>query len=231
MIAAEIDVAGLLTELQIGWSASGTAALEAELGPWTDAMFRHLGGHRIASHIRGAGALAAPITDVTDPHELYATAVGDVSQERYEVEEHDDYWVTTHLSTVPVVILLLKRRQGPLPVLGDLCARCVGALGRPMGQARYLQWNQPGYGWPLHTDDDFDGVFTRVHVPIVTTPQNRFAWAASLDAPRAEWLLETHLERGKVYSTRVDVPHTAFNEHPTDGRLHLILDVAGEGAS
>ena len=45
--------------------------------------------------------------------------------------------------------------------------------------------------------------------------------------PLAAHLLgEVHLERGKVYQTKVDVPHTVYNEHPTDGRLHLILDVA-----
>jgi hypothetical protein len=35
-----------------------------------------------------------------------------------------------------------------------------------------------------------------------------------------------HLERGRMYETRTDVPHTALNEHPSEGRLHLILDVA-----
>jgi hypothetical protein len=228
---AGIDIGSLFSELDVGWTAADMAALEAELRPWTAAMLRHLAsGERIASHVRGASSLCVPITDVTDPGELYATAAGEVSGESYEVRSYDGYWVTTHVSTVPVVILLLKDRQGPLPVLDDLCARCARALGRPMGETRYFQWNQPGFGWTLHTDDDYEGVDTRVHLPVVTTPENYFAWAATLDAPREEWLLTTHLERGKVYRTRVDVPHTAFNEHPTDGRLHLILDVAAAAA-
>lgn len=231
MITTEIDLDTLFSELQIGWATSDMAALEAELAPWTEAMGRHLGsGERIASHVRGASSLCVPITPVTDPHELYRNAEGEVSCESYEVKEYDDYFVTTHVSTVPVVILLLKTRHWPLPALDALCARCARRLGRPMGETRYFQWNQPGFGWTLHTDDDYEGVDTRVHLPVVTTPQNYFAWAATLDAPRSEWLLETHLERGKVYRTRVDVPHTAFNEHPTDGRLHLILDVAAESA-
>jgi hypothetical protein len=227
MILDAIDVADLCSELDVGWGARDLEELEADLAPYTGALFRHLGsGDEIASHVPGSGALCVPITDVIDPHQLFAEALGDVGRESFEVRDFGGYFLTVHHSTVPVVMVLLKTRHGPLAKLEELCARSSAELGAPMGQARYLQWNQPGFGWPLHTDDDFDGVATRVHVPLVTTPQNRFAWAPSLDAPRSQWLLETHLERGKVYRTRVDVPHTAWNEHPTDGRLHLILDVA-----
>jgi hypothetical protein len=221
-----IDVGSLCAELEIGWSEADLRELEAEIAPYTDALREHLAsGAEIPSHIPGTGSVCVPITHVTDPWELYRDAEGEVSQERFEVFEHPTYWITVHFSTVPVVLLLLKSRVGPLVRLNELCARCAEALGAPVGETRYLQWNLPGFAWTLHTDHDYEGVESRVHVPLVTTPQNLFAWADSLEAKREDWLLSLHLERGRAYMTRTDIPHTALNEHPSEGRLHLILDV------
>ncbi len=221
-----IDVGSLCAELRIGWSEADLRELEAEISPYTEALREHLeSGAEIPSHIPGTGSVCVPITDVTDPWELFRAAEGDVRNERFEVTEHPRYWITVHFSTVPVVLLLLKSRAGPLNRLQELCARCGALLGAPVGDTRYLQWNLPGFAWTLHTDDVYEGVTSRVHVPLITTPQNLFAWADSLDAKREDWLLAVHLERGRLYQTRVDVPHTALNEHPSAGRLHLILDV------
>jgi hypothetical protein len=221
-----VEVDTLCTELAIGWTETDVLELEADLAPYTDRLFEYLrSGEKIPSHIESSGALCAPITEFTDPYALFESAAGEVAERSFEVKEYPDYWVTTHLSTVPVVMLLLKKLV-PLPKLEDLCARCTKAAGSRVGGNQYLQWNMPGYSWPMHTDHDFEGVESRVHVPLVTTPENIFVWADSIDARREDWVLSLHLERGKVYQTRVDVPHTVFNEHPTAGRLHLILDVA-----
>lgn len=220
-------VDGLCAELSLGWTGRDFDALSQELAPYLVAMEAHFkSGEAVASHIANAASLCAPITEITDPYQLYDTAEGTVSRESFEVKEYPAYWITTHVSTVPVVLLLLKRPPEPLEALTDLCLRCSAATGKRVGDTRYLQWNQPGFSWKLHTDDEYEGVSSRVHVPLVTTPQNLFAWADTLDAPRREWRLTTHLERGKAYHARTDVPHTAINEHPTDGRVHLILDVA-----
>jgi hypothetical protein len=226
MIATEIETGSLLTELELGWTGEDLRALEAEISPYTVALRDYMGsGEEIPSHIRGASSVCVPITEITDPWQLYREADGEVSAESFEVREHPTYWITVHFSTVPVVLLLLKNRVWPMPKMADLCARCGEALGTPVGGTRYLQWNQPGFAWTLHTDHDYEGVESRVHVPLITTPQNLFAWAPALDSKREDWLLVQHLERGRIYQTRTDIPHTAMNEHPTDGRLHLILDV------
>jgi hypothetical protein len=190
-------------------------------------MRRHFAlGRPLQSHLPNTASLCSPITPITDPWELYREAAGDVRRESFEAEEYDDYWILTHQSAVPVAILLLKTYPGPLPRLGDLCRRSAADVGAAVGGTSYFQWNLPGFSWAMHTDDEYEGVSERVHVPFYTTPENLFAWAATLDATPEQWLLAEHLERGHVYVTRTDVPHTTVNAHPTDARLHLILDVA-----
>jgi hypothetical protein len=123
------------------------------------------------------------------------------------------------------VLLLLKAGSGLPPKLRRLGQACSDAIGSPVGGTSYLQWNMPGFGWRLHTDDEYEGVRSRVHVPLRTTPENLFAWAPRTDAREDEWVLSVHLERARVYVVRTDVPHTAVNRHPSEGRLHLIMDV------
>lgn len=220
-----IDVASLCRELDVGWTEERLRALEAELAPYSRALDEHVAsGARIASHIEGSGSICVPITDVTDPQRLFTEAEGSVRNEPFEVEEHARYWVTVHHSTLPVVLLLLKDTH-PVPALQELCDDCGAAVGFAVGGNRYLQFNLPGFSWHLHRDDEYEGVSSRVHVPLVTNPANLFAWATRHDQPRSEWPLVRHLERGKVYLARTDVLHTTLNEHPTQSRLHLILDV------
>jgi hypothetical protein len=222
-----VDVSSLYREIPLGFTEADCAALEAELRPHTDALVLHLGsGETIASHLAGTASVCVPITDITDPHELYREATGTVSGERFECREYPDYWVTTHHSEVPVVLLLLKRSPPPPSTLHRLCRACSDALGAQVGGTCYLQWNMPGFGWKLHTDDEYEGVRSRVHVPLRTTPENLFAWAPRTDSREDEWVLAVHLKRGGVYVVRTDVPHTAVNRHPSEGRLHLIMDVA-----
>jgi hypothetical protein len=226
--APAIDVQSLCRELPIGWTPEDTAELEREVAPYLAALRHYVSlGQEIPSHIKGTASVCVPITSITEPADLFAQAAGSVAAEPYRVEEYPDYNITVHVSTVPVVILLLKKSPVPLPKLLDLCARSGAAVGAKVGGDRgsYFQLNLPGFGWTLHTDDEYEGVASRVHVPIVTTRKNIFAWAPGFDTPREDWLLETFLEPGKVYQVRTDVPHTAMNEHPTDARLHLILDV------
>lgn len=216
----------LCRELDVAWSDADHRRLNAELRPFVTLITRHVeSGAEIPSHLPGTGSICTPITSITDPYELYRDAAGAVNQEQFSVQTFEDYWITTHVSAVPVVILLSKRNFAPFPSLEELCARCTRVLGEPVGSNCYLQCNLPGFAWQLHTDDDYEGVSSRVHVPLITTPQNLFAWAPALDSPRPAWLLELHLEAGHAYVTRTDVPHTAINEHPTDARIHLIIDV------
>jgi len=227
------DVESLCRELAIGWSEEDQAGLERELAPYTDALAAHLrSGVPIPSHIEGSPALCAPITPFDHPADLFADAAGEVGEETWKATEYDEYWVTLHYSTVPVVMQVLKRPPRALPKLADLCRRAGEALGRKIGgdSGAYLQWIAPGYWWEIHTDDDFEAVDHRIHLPFDTTPECRFVWARTLEAERSDWVLAKHLMAGRVYCARVDVPHTAGNDHPTRGRLHLILDVGAAPA-
>jgi len=225
-----IDTKALYGELRIGWGEGDQLQLLDQLRSHTDALQHYLdSGQPIPSHIKNASSVCVPITEVTDPAQLFEDAGGDVGAESYVAEEYEDYWITVHHSDVPVVILLLKHApRKSLDALERLMRSSADALDSTINNP-YLQYNMPGFGWQLHTDDDYEGVSRRVHLPLVTSPENIFAWASTLDTKPDDWLLSVHLEPGKVYETRVDVPHTAINNHPTEGRLHLILDVgAGE---
>ena len=119
--AADIDVATLCRELDVAWSEPDLVALEAELKPFTDAIDRHYrAGRAIASHVPGSSSLCVPITDVTDPAELFRTAEGDVSREKYEVEEGISYISTgggaflefVEGKRLPAVVALEERAAG-----------------------------------------------------------------------------------------------------------------------
>ena len=175
-----------------------------------------------------------PITDVTDPEEMFRQAAASgatVGNMPFQVHEYPDYHLTIHPSDtvrddpVPVVMLLLKRVPPSLPRLEELCARCARALAAPVGHCNFLAWNLPGFHWELHRDDEYEGYSSRVHLPLITTPQNRFVWAADVKTPWGQWLLDRHLERGRLYHVRTDVPHSVIDDHPSEARLHLILDV------
>jgi hypothetical protein len=224
---AAIDTASLSRRIVLDWTEDDLLALERELSPYINAIRSHFAlGRPVQSHLPRTASLCSPITEITDPCELYRDAAGSVSGEAFDAEEYEDYWVLTHQSAVPVAILLLKRYPGPLPQHEALCRRCTAALGKTVGGTSYFQWNLPGFTWAMHTDDEYEGVWERVHVPLYTNPENLFVWAATLDATPDQWLLAQHLERGKIYVARTDVPHTTVNGHPTESRLHLILDVA-----
>lgn len=225
---AEIaETPDLCRVLDVGWTTENLIQLDRELEPYVRCIEQHIAlGRRVDSHLAGTGSICVPITTISTPQELFESAAGSVKSEPYEAREFDDYWLTTHFSTVPVVILLLKRWPGPLPTLAKLFHLCSQATGKRVGgnTGSYLQYNLPGFSWSLHTDDDYEGVRSRVHVPLITNERNTFAWAPTLDA-WGDWLLDMHLERGKVYETRTDIPHTTFNKDADLARLHLILDV------
>lgn len=226
----EFDLDSLLTELDLDWDEASVRALKEELRPWTEALYDLVeSGESLPSHVPGAFAVAVPIGPITDPQELFNATDGDVQGHDFTITDRGFYWVTIHHSTVPVVMIVLKEVPDSLPRLEDLCRRCEEIVGAPVGgpTGMYLQWNQAGFHWQLHTDDEWEGVARRIHVPLDTSPQSWFAFADRLDREYGDWVLCRHLPRGGVYLTRVDVPHTAGNDHPRDGRLHLILDVEG----
>jgi hypothetical protein len=229
-----IDVASLCRELSIGWTADDFAELQNEFAPYLAALSHYVSlGTEIPSHIPGTASICAPITSVTDPEVLFERAAGEVAAEKYRAEEYPDYWITVHFSTVPVVILLMKKDHQPLRKFNELREKCTREVGACVGPdtGSYFQLNLPKFGWTLHTDDEYEGVASRVHVPLITNRHNVFAWAPTLDSPREEWLLETYLEPGKIYEVRTDIPHTAINRDSKDARLHLILDVMPEAAA
>ncbi|HVE86125.1 MAG TPA: hypothetical protein VND93_24885 [Myxococcales bacterium] len=232
-----VDPATLCTELPVRWTEDDMAAIERELRPYTAMFEGHLGtGDGVPCHIPGSGCLQAPVTSIADPHQLFQDAAAGgagVGSVRYEVREYPDYWMTIHPSDtdrqppVPVPMLLLKRPRWPLPALEELRARCAEVVGARVGLSMFLACNLPRFSWDLHTDDEYEAVCSRVHLPLRTTKENLFVWAESRRSAWGDWLLATHLEKGRLYQVRTDVPHTVINRHPTDPRLHLILDIEG----
>jgi hypothetical protein len=237
LLAMEIDLSTLCRELNLDWSAHRLTALEAELAPYLRRLRGHLSsGDILPSHIEGSGCLQAPIGEDCDPEEMFrrATEAGaGVGSKEFTVHEYSEYWVTVHPSdsdrvpTIPVVMMLLKRPPCRLPELERLRDAATAEVGARVGGCSFLAFNLPGFHWDLHTDDEYEAVSSRVHVPIDTTPENLFVWARDRKSTWGDWLLARYLERGKVYQVRTDVPHTVVNNHPSDGRLHLIMDVEG----
>lgn len=231
------DPATLCAELPVRWTESDMAEIERDLRPYTAMFQAHLEtGHGVPCHIEGSGCLQAPITAINDPDELFRDAAAGgagVGSVRYEVREYPGYWMTIHPSDterrppVPVVMLLLKRPSWPLAKLEELRARCAEVVGARVGLSIFLACNLPRFSWDLHTDDEYEAVCSRVHLPLRTTRENLFVWAESRRSRWGDWLRAAHLERGRLYQVRTDVPHTVINDHPTDPRMHLILDVEG----
>jgi len=232
-----VDVGTLCRELAIPWTEGDLRNLQGELEPYLAAFTQHLAsGEQIPCHIDKSGCLQAPITDVADPEELFRRAQEEgagVGAADFEVRDYPGYWITIHPSDtdrkppVPVVMLLLKRPPAALPLLEELRGRCSAAVGARVGTCSFLAFNLPGFHWELHTDDEYEAVCSRVHVPLRTTAENLFVWARDRKCAWGDWLLARHLKRGSVYQVRTDVPHTVINGHPSEGRLHLILDVEG----
>ena len=233
----EIDPGTLCRALTLAWSADRLTALEAELAPYLTHLRGHLAsGVALPSHIEGSGCLQAPIGEARDPREMFRRAAeegAEVGNREFEVHEYRDYWVTVHPSdsdrvpTIPVVMLLLKRPPRHFPELDRLRAAAAEVVGARVGGCTFLALNLPRFHWDLHTDDEYEAVSSRVHVPLHTTPDNLFVWARTCKSPWGDWLLARHLERGTVYQVRTDVPHTVINNDPCHARLHLIMDVAG----
>jgi hypothetical protein len=223
-----VEAASLCQELDIALSERDVERIECELSGHVS-LLRHylMTVPEIPSHIPGTSSVCVPITSLTDPDELFRRAEGTVNSERFQVTEYEHYRVTVHYSTVPVVILLPKVSYAPRPNLQALSDKCSDLIGARVGgdTGVYLQYNQPRFWWALQTDDEYEGVASRVHLPLLTNADNLLAWAEHVEATEENWIAVRRLERGKIYRLRTDIPHTALNRHPTDGRLHLILDV------
>ena len=157
--------------------------------------------------------------------EKYYNELGIVASEEYE-----EFWVTVHYpNPEPVVTLLPKRLPGTPQKLIDLCEECSRLLGAAVGgsDGMFLAWLLPGFSWAMHTDHDnlYEQIAARIHVPLNTNPESLYVWGRKNEEGKEEWLLVKHLEAGQAHYVRVDVPHTVVNRHPTESRLHLILDV------
>jgi hypothetical protein len=226
-----IPLSDVYRELEIGWTASDYSILAKELSPYVVWIRTFLeSGDPIPSHIEGSGSIAVPIGETTTPDALFADLGPGV---KFSVKEYNEYWVTVHYpNPEPVVTLLPKQLPGAPVKLLDLCARCTDALGAPVGGhgGMFLAWLLPGFSWAMHTDHDnlYEQIATRVHVPLITTPDSLWVWGRKDGTGRAEWLTTLYLPPRRVHVVRVDVPHTVVNQHPTEPRLHLILDVHEE---
>jgi hypothetical protein len=228
---AAIALRDVYRVLDVGWTRGDYQALAEELSPylrWIRAFLAS--GDEIPSHIENSGSIAVPIGESTTPQALFA-ALGEGA--RFSMREYAEYWVTVHYpNPEPVVTLLPKVLPGVGEKLLELCSRCSLGLGAPVGGAggMFLGWLLPGFSWAMHTDHDnlFEQIATRVHVPLITAPESLWVWGRKDGTGREEWLLSTHLCPESVHVVRVDVPHTVVNRHPTEPRLHLILDVHEE---
>ena len=222
----EVDY--LQQEMSLDWNADDTRQLIESLEPYINWIKKFLGsGQEFPTHIPGSGSIAVPIGDTTTPDELFAALGPNV---RFSLQEHRDFWITVHYpNPEPVVTLIPKVLPGAPEKLDELCAKCSEALGRRVGGigGMFLAWLLPGFSWAMHTDHDnaYEMIATRVHVPLITSPQSLYVWGRKHEGQPDEWLVTTHLEAGKIYHVRVDVPHTVVNLHETEPRLHLILDV------
>ena len=222
------EVNYLQQELSLDWTADDARQLTQSLEPYINWIKKFLGsGQEFPTHIPGSGSIAVPIGDTTTPDELFA-ALGD--SVNFSVREYRAFWITVHYpNPEPVVTLIPKVLPGAPQKLDELCAKCSRALRRPVGGngGMFLAWLLPGFSWAMHTDHDnaYEQISTRVHVPIITNPQSLYVWGRKHNGGQDEWLVTTHLEAGKIYHVRVDVPHTVVNAHDTEPRLHLILDV------
>lgn len=223
------DLDYLQQEVPIEWTEEDARQLRLALDPyvkWIEKFMRS--GEEFPTHIEGSGCIAIPIGESTTPEALFATLGEGVS---FSVREYEEFWVTVHYpNPEPVVTLVPKVLPGAPEKVLELCERCTRALGVQVGRSdgMFLAWLLPGFSWAMHTDHDnaYEKIATRVHVPIITSPQSLYVWGHKGEGGRAdEWLVTSYLEAGKVYHVRVDVPHTVVNQHDTEPRLHLILDV------
>ncbi len=227
------DLAYLQREMAIGWTAEDARQLEAGLAPYLAWIRRFLAsGEDLPTHIERSGSLAVPIGNPTTPDDIFASLGEGVT---FSVREYDEFWITVHYpNPEPVVTLLPKVLPGNPDKVLELCARCGAALGVRVGGAdgMFLAWLLPGFSWAMHTDHDnaYEKIATRVHVPILTNPQSIYVWGRKREGQKDEWIVQSHLEAGKIYHVRVDVPHTVVNGHDSLPRLHLILDVQGPAA-
>lgn len=223
-----IPLTDVYRELEIGWTAADYRQLDDELSAYVRWIRAFLAsGDPIPSHLDGSGSIAVPIGESTTPEVLFAALGPGV---RFSMKEYAEYWVTVHYpNPEPVVTLLPKVLPGVPVKLLDLSARCSAALGAPVGGVggMFLAWLLPGFSWAMHTDHDnlYEQIATRVHVPLMTTPQSLWVWGRKDAGGREEWLRTLYLPPEHVHVVRVDVPHTVVNQHPTESRLHLILDV------
>jgi hypothetical protein len=226
--APEMTIDNVQRELEIGWEESDALQLRRELQPYIDWVQTFLNsGEDFPSHIENSGSLAVPVGESTTPADLFATLGPGVS---FNLREYADFWITVHYpNPEPVVTLLPKSLPGMPTKLLELCERCGKALGVPVGgtDGVFLAWLLPGFSWAMHTDHDnlYEQIAARIHVPIITNTESLYIWGRRDSDGQEEWLLRKHLESGKIYYVRVDVPHTVINQHATEPRLHLILDV------
>lgn len=222
------DLDYLQQEMSIGWSEEDARQLRLALDPYIEWIQKFLrSGEDFPTHIEGSGSIAVPIGDSTNPDDLFATLGDGVT---FSVREYEEFWITVHYpNPEPVVTLLPKVLPGAPEKLMELCEKCTRSLGTPVGGigGMFLAWLLPGFSWAMHTDHDnaYEQIATRVHVPIITTPESLYVWGRKRAGQEDEWLVTSHLEAGKIYHVRVDVPHTVVNQHGTEPRLHLILDV------
>jgi len=220
-------------QLAIGWTGEDARQLEASLEPYLTWIHRFLGsGEDLPTHIERSGSLAVPIGEPTTPEDIFASLGKGVS---FSVREYEEFWITVHYpNPEPVVTLLPKVLPVTPGKVLELCARCSDALGVKVGgeDGMFLAWLQPGFSWAMHTDHDnaYEKIATRVHAPIITSPRSLYVWGRKRAGQEDEWIVTKHLEAGKIYHVRVDVPHTVFNGHASLPRLHLILDVRGPAA-
>lgn len=218
----------LQQEMSLKWSEADARELRQSLEPYISWIQKFLrSGEEFPTHIENSGSIAVPIGNTTTPEELFATLGPGVS---FSMREYEEFWITVHYpNPEPVVTLLPKVLPGAPEKLLELCAACSDELGQKVGGigGMFLAWLLPGFSWAMHTDHDnaYEQIATRVHVPIITTPESLYVWGRKREGADDEWLVTSHLEAGKIYHVRVDVPHTVVNGHDTEPRLHLILDV------
>jgi uncharacterized protein (TIGR03032 family) len=111
--------------------------------------------------------------------------------------------------------------MGATPVLASLpyVRQVLAAMGAPIGRTRLMRLDGDAEA-TRHADVNYYWLnHVRVHVPVVTTPEVRFACGR----------VETHMRAGETWVFDTWRMHNVHNPAPTR-RIHLVIDTVGSAS-
>ena len=191
--------------------------MEKEISPYLEFINLHKRSGRF-----NPGALMVPINAINDPDMFYENTGSRSEGWAHKVTDYETYWesIVTSDDGTQVVALLPKQDLPEFTALKKLTELIKLNTGLPVSLKKglFLSAVAPQFSWPLHTD----GYPRRIHIPLQTNEQSGFVWAETIKSK--DYVEDVRMKKGEVYIVRTDRPHTIYNHHPTDIRVHLIYD-------